>query len=198
VAQKEYLALIAQENTRLSRMVENFLAFSRMERNTFPVRLEQVPVADLIDEAQASVSERFAAAGRRLNITVAEDCNTVACDSDAIVTALVNLLDNAHKFTPDSDAPISLCVSQHDSELRLAVRDHGIGLNRRSAARVFRRYYQVDQRLARATGGCGLGLSIVHHIMSAHGGRVTVESTPGEGSTFTLHLPLTPQGESSP
>jgi signal transduction histidine kinase len=100
----------------------------------------------------------------------------------------VDLLDNAHKYTGD-DKQVALRAYGGEGQVCLEVRDNGIGLSRRAAGKVFDRFYQVDQRLARQTGGCGLGLSIVQFIVRAHGGSVRVSSQPGRGSTFTVTLP---------
>ena len=110
-------------------------------------------------------------------------------DRDALVTALLNLLDNAHKYTP-ADRRIRLAVYREVNNVVFAVKDNGIGIAPRDRKRIFRRFYQVDRRLARETGGCGLGLSIVEYIVKAHGGAVLVESKPGAGSTFRIVMPL--------
>ena len=100
---------------------------------------------------------------------------------------LLNLLDNAYKYTP-GDKRIGLRAFADHDRVVFAVDDNGIGIAPRDQRRIFRRFYQVDQRLARDAGGCGLGLSIVEFIVRAHGGRVQVESQPGR-TTFTLELP---------
>jgi two-component system phosphate regulon sensor histidine kinase PhoR len=101
---------------------------------------------------------------------------------------LLNLLDNAYKYTRE-EKRISVCVSRENGHVVFAVKDNGIGIAPREQKRIFRRFYQVDRRLARQAGGCGLGLSIVDFIVRAHGGRVNVESHPGTGSTFRVLLP---------
>jgi len=97
-------------------------------------------------------------------------------------------LDNAYKYT-DGEKRITLRASAQNGQLCFAVRDNGIGLTPGETKKIFRRFYQVDQRLSRNSSGCGLGLSIVEFIMNAHGGSVRVESEPGKGSTFTLSIP---------
>jgi two-component system phosphate regulon sensor histidine kinase PhoR len=109
--------------------------------------------------------------------------------------AVVNLLDNAIKY---SEPGTGVAVQAHGPEtgpeggpeVVLAVRDHGIGIEPRHIPRLFERFYRVDKARSRELGGTGLGLSIVKHITLSHGGRVSVESTPGEGSVFRIHLPL--------
>ena len=185
---REYLELIAQENLRLSRLIDNFLAFSRMERNKYAFGFREVPAAAIVEGAVTAVRERFNAPGCQFKTEIAPDLPSVEADPDALVTALVNLLDNAYKYSGEQKQ-ITLSASAADGSVRFAVRDNGIGLSARDTRRIFKRFFQVDQRLSRSGGGCGLGLSIVKYIVSAHRGNVRVESQPGRGSTFTLSLP---------
>jgi len=102
---------------------------------------------------------------------------------------LLNLLDNAYKYTPSADKHIAVQAYLEDGQVVFAVQDNGIGIAPRDQKRIFRRFFQVDRRLARETGGVGLGLSIVEFIVRAHGGDVLVKSQSGAGSTFTVRLP---------
>src|SRR5262249_59484435 len=113
---------------------------------------------------------------------------SLQADRDALVTVLLNLLDNAYKFTPE-DKRIALRAFSDSGRVCFTVEDNGIGIPSREHARIFRRFYQVDRRLSRQAGGCGLGLSIVEDIVKAHGGDVHVRRRPGGGSTFTRTLP---------
>ena len=185
---REYLQLIARENARLSRLIDNFLAFSRMERNKRAFDFRVVTAERIIDDAQAAVRERFHAPGCQFEVNVSPNLPTVTADADAMVTALVNLLDNAYKYSGD-DKRIRLSAAAENGKVRFAVEDNGIGLSSRETKRIFKRFYQVDQRMSRSGGGCGLGLSIVKFIVSAHKGTVDVESQPNCGSTFTIALP---------
>jgi signal transduction histidine kinase len=184
----EYYRLIARENERLSRLIENFLTFSRMERNKVAFDFAEVRVEEAIATAAQAVRERFSRPGCRLEVEVAPDLPPVRADRDALVTVLLNLLDNAYKYTGD-DKQVSVRATAFGGSVRLEVRDNGIGISRRAMRRIFDRFYQADQRLSRGAGGCGLGLSIVRFIVEAHGGAIDVTSRPGEGSTFTVSLP---------
>lgn len=184
----EYLHLIAKENERLSRLIDNFLTFSRMERNKRAFEFSPLDVGELAGEAVDSVAGKFDAPGVRLEVDVPENLPEITGDRDALVTVILNLLDNAHKYS-GPDKRIALRARAGGGEVHLAVSDNGIGLSRRAARKVFDRFYQVDQSLSRAAGGCGLGLSIVKFIVDAHGGDIDVESAPGKGSTFTVRLP---------
>jgi signal transduction histidine kinase len=185
---REYLELMAKENKRLSRLIDNFLAFSRMERNKHAFEFAEVRAADVIDAAVEVVRERFHASECRLDVEVAPDLPAINADADAMVTVLLNLLDNAYKYSPD-EKHVALRAYAQNGNVCLEVEDNGIGLSRAASKKVFRRFYQVDRRVSRDTGGVGLGLSIVQFIVSAHGGTVGVASRVERGSKFTVTVP---------
>jgi two-component system phosphate regulon sensor histidine kinase PhoR len=133
--------------------------------------------------AVEAVQDRFA-----VEIDLTPGLPPVRADEDALTTVLLNLLDNACKYTP-GEKHIVLKAFPRNGHVVFAVQDNGIGIAPRERKKIFRRFYQVDQRLARESGGCGLGLSIVEFIVRAHGGTVQVESEPGRGSTFSVELP---------
>ena len=185
---REYLQLAAKENERLSRLIDNFLAFSRMERGKRTFDFSEVEVEEVVTAAVDAVREKFHAPGCRLDVDMAAGLPKITGDAGALTTVLVDLLDNAHKYTGD-EKQVTVRAYRDPGKVRLEVQDNGVGLSRRAAKKVFDRFYQVDQRLARRTGGCGLGLSIVQFIVTAHGGSVSVSSQPDRGSTFTVTLP---------
>jgi signal transduction histidine kinase len=185
---REYLELIAKENARLSRLIDNFLTFSRMERNKRAFTFAEIEPAAVVASAVDAVRERFDQSGCRFDVQVEPDLPQINADADALTTAIVNLLDNAWKYT-DADKHIILRAYRDADSVSLSVTDNGIGLSRVACKRVFERFYQVDRELSRTRGGCGLGLSIVEFIVQGHGGQVTVQSQPGRGSTFTITLP---------
>lgn len=187
---EEYLGLIARENERLTRMIENFLSFSRMERNKNAFAMAMTSPAEIVKDAVGSVCTKYEANNCTLKTDMAEPLPEIPADHDAIVTVLINLLDNACKYTTENKQ-IELNASVEKGEVCFAVSDNGVGLSRRQIRRIFNSFYQVDNSLARATEGCGLGLSIVQFIVNAHKGRIDVESEPGQGSTFTVRLPTT-------
>ncbi len=107
---------------------------------------------------------------------------------NALITVVVNLLDNAYKYSGD-EKEIAIRVFAEEGRVCFSVADNGVGISRRDRKRIFERFYQVDQSLSRAAGGCGLGLAIVKFIVDAHGGTVDVASEPGKGSEFIVRLP---------
>jgi signal transduction histidine kinase len=184
----EYLELISKENGRLSRLIDNFLTFSRMERNKQAFQMRRVAPATIARNAAEAVRTRFDKPSCHFEMLVADDVPDVTADPDAMVTVLVNLLDNAYKYTGD-EKHIALRVTSEDRSVHFAVSDDGVGIPRRAVKRIFRRFYQVDRTLSRRAEGCGLGLSIAKFIVDAHGGTLRAESRPGQGSTFTVTLP---------
>ena len=191
---REYLQLIARENMRLSRLIDNFLTFSRMERNKRAFQFTETSPRAIINTAVEAVHERFEQPGCRLEVDVAAELPHITADIDALVTVVLNLLDNAYKYSGDQKH-IVLRAYPENGKVCIAVTDNGIGLSRAAAKKIFERFYQVDRRLSRNTGGCGLGLSIVKFIVAAHGGTIDVVSRPNIGSTFTVKLPCRPMEE---
>ena len=184
----EYLRLTAKENERLSRMIDNFLTFSRMERNKVAFHFDECRPQAIAQAAAESVKTKFAAADCPLSVELVEPLPTIQADEDGLVTVLINLLDNACKYGADQNR-VTLKVHTAKDEVCFAVSDNGIGLAKRHIRRIFERFYQVDSSLARKAEGCGLGLSIVKFIVDAHKGTISVESKPGKGSTFTVCMP---------
>ena len=183
----EYLQLISAENARLTRLVENFLTFSRMERGQHPFDFSTVDAGQLAEKAANVFLDHCPEASECLSVDIRETAQ-VSCDQDSMVTAIVNLLENAWKYGGD-DKDIQLQVDSSGDHAQVRVSDKGQGLTPREVSRVFDRFYQVDQRVARTQGGCGLGLSIVRSIVEAHGGSVAVDSKLDVGSTFVIQLP---------
>ena len=187
---REYLELIARENLRLSRLIENFLTFSRLERRRQKFEFAPTRPEAVVQAALEAARERFPA-DCRIEAQVDPALPPVHADAGALVTVLLNLLDNAHKYTP-GEKQIALKAFARAGQVVFQVEDNGIGIAPSEQKRIFRRFYQVDQRLAREVGGCGLGLSIVEFIVRGHGGTVSVSSQPGRGSRFSVALPCAP------
>lgn len=185
---REYLDLIARENRRLTGLIENFLAYSRMERNKFSFTLALAPAAQIVSRAADAVRERFTAEGVQFSVRTDSDLPSIDADADSLETALLNLLENAYKYSR-SPRRIELRAFARGDQVVFEVEDNGVGIPMREQRRIFERFYQVDQSLSRTTGGCGLGLSIVDFIVRAHQGTVRVKSEPSRGSTFSIEIP---------
>ncbi|HWD20076.1 MAG TPA: HAMP domain-containing sensor histidine kinase [Verrucomicrobiae bacterium] len=192
---REYLQLIARENLRLSRLIDNFLTFSRIERNKYAFDFSTVSPRQIADAAANAMRERFQAPACQFTMDVPGRLPPVVADADAMVTALLNLLENAYKYSGDAKE-ISLTADTRNDGVSFVVKDNGIGLSPRETKRIFQRFYRVNQP-ARHAGGCGLGLSIVQFIVKAHHGAVRVESEIGRGSSFIITLPTAPATEAA-
>ena len=176
---------------RLSRLVDNVLDFASIERGrkryTFrPGDLGTI-VARMVEAAMVAMETR----GMDIQLTLPEDSPVVWHDTDAVSQVLTNLLSNAAKYGQEAGW-IKVDVTSDSDEVRVAVSDGGIGISPEEHRQIFEQYYRSSDPLARRKKGTGIGLTIVKYIMEAHGGRVSVRSATGRGSTFTLHFPLRP------
>jgi signal transduction histidine kinase len=183
----DYFQLVSKENERLTRLVDNFLTFSRMERNKQTFAMAWISPANIAKTAAEAVKTKFSAGKCDFQMQIADNLPEVFADHDVMVTAIVNLLDNSYKYSYDNKK-IELRVFSEDSLVCFSVKDNGIGLNRRQIRKIFDRFYQADTTLSRRAEGTGLGLSIVKFIVDAHKGTISVDSEPGKGSTFTIRL----------
>jgi signal transduction histidine kinase len=184
----EYLQLISKENERLSHLIDNFLTFSRMERNKRAFNMSQVSPVEIANTAADAVRTKFEKVDVKFKLDISKPLPMLHADKDAMVTVLINLLDNACKYSYDNKQ-IELKVFAEDGSVCFAVKDNGIGMSKRVTKRVFKRFYQADSSLSRRAEGAGLGLAIVRFIVNAHKGSVSVESRAGKGSTFIIRLP---------
>jgi two-component system phosphate regulon sensor histidine kinase PhoR len=155
-------------------------------RRIYQRKAESVP--SVVDEAVAAFRASTLGRERELELDVEPGLPTIVGDRGALVDALVNLLSNADKYSPEREK-ITVAARADARSVRLSVADRGVGIPRREQRRIFEKFYRVDERLSRAVEGTGLGLSIVQHIALGHAGRVDVQSEPGEGSVFTIVLP---------
>jgi two-component system sensor histidine kinase SenX3 len=179
---------VVREADRLARIVDDLLDLSTIEAQEAPTRAP-MPVRLLISECVDVVQAAADAAAVPLLVRPEPPDLEIFCDTRQMRSALVNLVDNAIKYSgPDKPVEIGACVV--DDRIAFVVRDHGIGIPTRDLERIWERFYRVDRARSRDTGGTGLGLAIVRHVAQAHGGEVTVQSREGEGSTFTLYIPL--------
>jgi two-component system sensor histidine kinase SenX3 len=176
------------EAHRVGHTIDDLLTLSQIEAEETPPR-ESVGVGVLVSEVTARV--RPAAEQRGVEVIINEPSPrlTVLGDRRQLASALYNLVDNAVKYSGSEDS-VTIETSTDGVTVDVVINDQGIGIPKRDIDRIFERFYRVDQARSRQTGGTGLGLAIVRHIADNHGGEVLVESRIGEGSTFTLRLPV--------
>lgn len=188
--QRDYFRLIVQECRRLSSLIENVLDFSRIDQGRKQYEFEPTDLSALVNQTVLLMEPYAAERQVRLDREVPEHCQLVA-DGRALQQALVNLLDNALKHSPAQSAITVSLQALATGAVRLVVADHGPGIPAGEQERIFEPFYRRGSELRRETAGVGIGLTIVRHIVTAHQGRVWVESTLGEGSRFIIEVPAT-------
>ncbi|MGD0121474.1 MAG: ATP-binding protein [Candidatus Limnocylindrales bacterium] len=189
---RDRISKIEVETGHLIQMVNELLDLSRIESGTAQLLLDDV---DLVRLARATAERLRLFAerqGLRIELDLPDRVSPVRGDEDRLGQVLVNLLHNAVKFSPDG-GEVVVGVREEEEQIRVWVRDPGIGVPRADLARIFERFYKVDRARARGRGGTGLGLSISRHVVESHGGRIWAESHEGSGSTFVFTVPLAPR-----
>jgi signal transduction histidine kinase len=187
---REYGEYIETESRRLTQLVNNILDFSRIESGRKTYEFNETDPSALVHHTLKTFDIQLKQRGFSVNVKEsATPLPSVFVDAEAIAQALINLLDNAVKYSGEAHE-IELRLEREKGFVWIAVHDHGIGLSREDQQKVFEKFYRVCNGLVHESRGSGLGLSLVKHIVEAHKGRVTCESEPGRGSTFTIHLPV--------
>jgi len=185
----EYYSIIRKESERLSALINNILDFSRIEAGGKEYDFRETDIAELVRNTLDSYRYQIEQQGFVFEEQIDPGIPSVKVDREAIARALVNLVNNALKYS-DNEKFLGVRLYREQSMLKLEVSDRGIGIDRNEQSRIFEKFYRTCDPLVHNTKGSGLGLSLVRHITRAHGGDVEVESTPGRGSKFTLSLPL--------
>lgn len=186
----ERVAKIEVETGHLVQMVNELLDLSRIESGIATVAIDDIDLGSLA----LATADRLRLFAERQGVTLRVNAPSavplVRGDRERIGQALLNLLHNAVKFSPTGSTVI-VAVSPAESEVVVAVQDHGQGIPRTALPRIFERFYKADRARTRGAGGTGLGLSIARHIVEAHGGRIWAESEEGTGSTVSFAIPIT-------
>lgn len=185
----EYYRIIRKESERLTALINNILDFSRIEAGRKEYDFRETDVAELVRSTLDAYRYQIEQQGFEFEEKIDANIPPMHVDREAIARALVNLVNNALKYSADEKF---ICVKLYrtNGTLKLEVADKGIGITRREQAKIFEKFYRTGDPLVHNTRGSGLGLSLVRHITHAHGGEVEVESTPGKGSKFIVSLPL--------
>jgi signal transduction histidine kinase len=187
---REYGDYIETESRRLTQLVDNILDFASIESGRKTYQFERRDVGELVCATLKTFEVRLRQDGFGIRIEGADTPFPPArIDQGAIVQSLSNLLDNAVKYSREA-RDIVVALHREEDFIVISVRDQGIGIPRNEQRKIFDRFHRVSTGLVHDVKGSGLGLAIVQHIVRAHRGKVTVESRPGEGSTFSIHLPI--------
>ncbi|MGD9189052.1 MAG: ATP-binding protein, partial [Desulfobacteraceae bacterium] len=185
-----FLGIIRKHVDRLNSIITDLLSLSRIEQEdeARTIKFEVRHIREVFTTAMQICRSKAEQKQIEINQSCPDELQA-KFDPSLLEQAVVNLLDNAIKYS-DSGSMVSLEAVRYDGSVRISIKDQGIGIAKKHLPRLFERFYRVDKARSRKLGGTGLGLAIVKHIAQAHGGRITVESKLGEGSTFTLELPV--------
>ena len=186
---RHFLEIVAKQADRLNAILGDLLTLSRIEEGEerATISLEVGAVYEPLEAAVQMCAGKAGAKGLHIEWTCSETARA-RINPHLLEQAVANLVDNAIKYS-EPESTVRVRVVQHDGELVIEVADEGCGIPAEYLPRLFERFYRVDKARSRNLGGTGLGLAIVKHIAKTHSGRVTVESTPGAGSTFRIHIP---------
>jgi signal transduction histidine kinase len=193
---QEYFRIIREESERLSALINNILDFSRIEAGRKEYDFKQTDLAELVRSTLESYRFQIEQNGFAFEENIANDIPPVNVDREAIARSLLNLVNNALKYSKDQKF-IGVSLYRANGSVKLEVRDRGIGIAPAEQDKIFEKFYRCGDPLVHNTKGSGLGLSLVKHIAQAHGGNVFVESVPERGSKFTIALPIQPPQSST-
>ena len=184
-----YYSAMLEESEHLSHLIDNILDFSRMEDDRKKYDFVDVDLDELLRKFLESIRERLAEPGFDIRYSCPEPVPVILVDRNAILQVFYNLVDNAIKFSGTS-RQIDISLFSKDDELLFCVKDYGIGISKKDQEKIFERFYRGDEPQRLGIKGSGIGLTIVQKIIEAHKGHLTLESKPGEGSLFCVHLPI--------
>src|SRR5947208_6025873 len=185
---QEYYCIIRKEIERLSALINNILGYSGIEAGRKEDDFRDTDMRELVRNTLESYRYQIEQHGFTFEEKI-DEVPPMRVDREAMARSLVNLVNNALKYSQDRKF-IGVNLYRENGAVKLEVIDHGIGIPQQEQSKIFEKFYRVGDPLVHNTKGSGLGLSLVRHIVQAHGGQVSVNSTPGEGSKFTIALPL--------
>jgi signal transduction histidine kinase len=186
--QRESLTLVKKNSDRLLGLINDLLDLSCIEAGRLDLHRKSLDLARLIPEVAGSLRPLIETKRQQLTLDLGETLPAVWADADRVTQILTNLISNAHKYTL-AQGSITVAARRDDGFVRVDVSDTGIGLSPEDQAQLFTKYFRAHDRSPQAAGGTGLGLVITRLLVELHGGRITVSSAPGLGSTFSFSLP---------
>jgi len=186
---QEFTAIIVKESERLTRLINQVLDFQKIETGRMAWQISEVDLKAVIHDALSSTNSLVQEKRIRVEQDIPDLVPTVSGDRDRLIQVMVNLISNAVKFCADDDGRIGIGVAVAPDHVQVAVKDNGIGISRKDREIIFQEFRQIKHTLKGRPPGSGLGLTITRRIIGFHGGRIWVESEPGQGSTFFFTLP---------
>lgn len=188
-ARDRFLEIMHDQGSRMARLINDLLSLSRIELNEHDRPVGIVDLGRIVDRGAQALAPLAAARSIDIKVHIADVAHTVVGQEDELAQLLQNLLENAVKYGRDGTEVEVTLKPIHKGQVMLSVRDHGEGIAKEHLPRLTERFYRVDNARSRKMGGTGLGLAIVKHIVNRHRGQLTIESTVGAGSTFSVTLP---------
>ena len=185
----KYYEVIQDESERLTHLIDNLLDFARIEENKKQYKFELMNPGPYLNQIVTIFKKRVESEGFEVRVDIDEPLAGVRIDRNAMSQVVNNLLDNARKYSGEARF-IEFNVNQEDNQLKFSVADKGIGIAKSELPRIFDKFYRSGDPLTRTVKGSGIGLTLVHQIVKAHEGEITVDSTPGRGSKFTVSIPI--------
>jgi signal transduction histidine kinase len=186
---QKYYDVLLEQSERLSLLIENVLNFAKIEEGRRKFVFVTTDITSLLEDLVSSAQERVRHVGFDVQLEAADALPLVMADSEALSQALNNVIDNAIKYS-GTEKKVEVRAYREDHYLVITVQDFGIGIEKGERGKIFDRFYRGGDELTRTVKGSGLGLTLVKQIVEAHHGSVQVESEPGQGSTFSIKLPL--------
>jgi two-component system phosphate regulon sensor histidine kinase PhoR len=186
---RKFLATVHRQTERLGRLINDLTELSNIELGKVSLHLAPARLDDVLDSVVAVIQPRARTGELTLAVDLPEDLPDVQADHDRLAQILINLVDNAVKYTPAGGAVTVRAVQPRPGVVEVSVADTGIGIPSTDLPRITERFYRVDKARSRELGGTGLGLAIVKHLVAAHGGTLTIESEVGRGTTVRFTLP---------
>ncbi|MCL4542992.1 MAG: ATP-binding protein [Chloroflexi bacterium] len=194
--QQEFLRIIQQSTNREVSLINDLLDISRLESGKTALDFSLIALVPLLEQLVAAFRPQIMAKQQRIVLDLSDRLPPIVADASRLTQVFTNLISNAHKYTPTS-GQITLRAWQENGRVLVSVADSGIGMSEEEQAQLFTKFFRARNRMAQNEGGTGLGLVISRQLVELHGGQITVTSAPGQGSTFTVSLPIQPEGADS-
>lgn len=198
VMARRSLEAMHKNSRRLALLIDDLLTMSRLDERAKLLEFRPVNLRDLLGQVLENLEPSIAARGAEVVVDWPEDAVHAEGDARRIEQVYSNLVGNALRYGEAEHLTVSISARRHDNEICIAFSDNGPGIPLGDQPHIFERFYRVYKDRSRDAGGTGLGLSIVKNVVEAHGGRVSVESTPGSGATFRVCLPASQTAPLSP
>ena len=195
-ARDKFLGIMATESARMRRLIDDLLSLTRIELNEHVPPQGRVALESVVRQAAAALAPLAAADRITVSVQGGADLPPIRGEHDELVQLFQNLIHNAIKYGRDG-GQVTVTLGRENGQVFVAVKDDGEGIPREALPRLTERFYRVDVKRSRERGGTGLGLAIVKHIVSRHHGRLAIDSKVGEGSTFSVLLPFSPEEDTA-